>query len=402
MKVLLKYAGVFILFNFAFQSIFGGNVDINVDVPANAYIGDQIVIRYDINRITNKISLTDSSANFKVSYGPSISSYNTISTYNGDSTMEKGTTFMYGLVAQRTGVIALPQAIIMVDSIKYVSKATEINVLALDSVDKVTVNKKKHFAKLLFSSNAVYKQEPIIVQLKVYSTSEPMSIDSVEMPKYDDFLQYDFTPTQIKLQKDTINGIVYNSAVLSKLALIPLKAGDICINKVHLTCNILTPIQKEKPSLFDRIFDSGKEELISLITDSAVIHINNFPEHQPLDFNNISGKNLVISTKVMDAVIFKNRPFELNIEISGNANLRFMCEPDIHFPAHFELIKKETCNNSNINGDHFLDTKIFHYEIQANKSGIFTIPSFSFSYLDLDLKKYKRLTSKPINVKIQN
>jgi hypothetical protein len=138
-----------------------------------------------------------------------------------------------------------------------------------------------------------------------------------------------------------------------------------------------------------------------IYSDSATIHVQDFPSEKPADFNQISGRNLKISASINKPEIRHNESFNLELTISGFGNLKLLQAPKIELPSNMELKKVDYFNELTTDKNGMSGHRTFIYSILPKAEGKFEIPSISMSYLNNDREEYERIASPTIVIDVR-
>lgn len=396
MSLTYKFLIIFITLSFFCSVISGQEIILETTAPTTVRPGDEFYVKYSVNRSTSDIHLDRTFNDFRLISGPSQSVSSSISIVNGVTTKIEQTTFTYSLVAEKTGTYTLPVASVIVDSQMYLSDSISVTVLEKDSLatEQVNFNTDSLFVRLIFSKNEVYKQEPVTVQLKLFSKVEVSSLEEVVLPSFNEFLIYDLNPkAELELVKDTIDGEVFSTVIIKSLLLLPVKSGSFKTEAAKVKCVIRKPKTNKTSDLFEDFFASYSTEKVSIYSDSGSICVKDFPEEVPEDFTNICGKNLKISVTLDKSKVAVNESFVFEVTVSGSGNLKLIGTPDIKFHVNLKLIKSECINNLTTDSAGISGQRTFLYTIVPVSQGEFSIPSFSISYFNPETNEYRQVSS---------
>jgi hypothetical protein len=377
------------------------DVEFKAGVPPKVQVGDEFFLSFKVNRKAKDIKIEGSFTDFRVNYGPSVSTSNSTSISNGVMTKTEQTSFSYSLVAQKCGVFTLPYASIIIDSVKYCTESISIIVAEKDTTSLKAKDTGKIFTKLILSADTVFKQEPIIAQLKLYSNMTINSIENLQIPQNENFLFYELSiPEKFEMKTDTINNEILKSVLLKKFLLIPSKTGEFNIDRIKIDCRV-RKAEPKKSSAFDDFFKSYQTETISINTDSTSIFVQDFQGEIPKDFTYISGNNLKISVSLDKPIIKKNELFKYSITISGVGNLKLLSIPKVQFPQDLKVLKSEYKNNLETDSLGINGERVFSYYLCSDSLGKYEIPSFSISYFDLGNNKIHQISSPTVLLEVE-
>lgn len=381
------------------------NITIETEVPDSVFVEKEFKVCYTINANANTINATFSD-DFRVISGPNISSSSKIQIQNGNVIKSYEKNYSYILMLKKTGRFALPVTVITADSIQYYSKPINVEAftppISIDGNQKTdTIAESDLFAELLFSKHEVYLQEPIIASLKIYSKVSLEGLKKLVNPYYDDFLQNDLQGNkEISFTKETINGSVYQTAIIKQVLLYPQRTGKISIEQTELQINAkIKKAKGKKESAFDAFFDDNQQTITKTIkTKAQTIIVHPFPKQKVDHFINICGRDINVALSLANKKIQTNNPFILELSLSGSGNLKMVSAPSLQLPDMLKVVSTEVIHQTTDTIQSIKGIRTFRYTIVSGLEGEIEIPSQSLSYFDLDSAKYKTLTTQSISL----
>ncbi|HSN50396.1 MAG TPA: BatD family protein, partial [Bacteroidales bacterium] len=199
----------------------------------------------------------------------------------------------------------------------------------------------------------------------------------------------------------TINGEKYLVADIRKIALFPLKSGKLVIEPLDLEC--VAQIKRQTKSrtgdpFFDDFFndsffsDAYATVEKSLKSNPLVINVRPLPTaDKTADFSGAVG-DFTFTTELDKTKVKTNDAITLKCIISGKGNLQLIDKLNITFPPDFETYDPKITSNITTSGAGVSGNQTFEYLIIPRRAGKFKINPISFTYYDLEKKRY--ITSK--------
>jgi hypothetical protein len=199
-----------------------------------------------------------------------------------------------------------------------------------------------------------------------------------------------------------IEGEKYVVADIRKIALFPLKSGRLVIEPLELEC--VAQIRRQTKTktgdpFFDDFFNNSffNESYAnvekSLKSNPLVISVRPLPTiEKPVDFSGAVG-TFTFNTSLDKTSTKTNDAITLKCTITGKGNIQLVDKLNISFPPDFETYDPKISNNVNTTGAGVSGSQTFEYLIIPRKAGKFTIKPITFSYFDLEKKRYTTLTS---------
>ena len=264
-----------------------------------------------------------------------------------------------------------------------VSKGKTNKVVPSTSPSTSNQNNSKFFARLITPKKQLYLGENILLEYKIYASTyhiRNLEITDYELPMSNDIWTELLEPknNQWKEQIEVINGVQYRVFTLKKEIISPQKTGEITI----------TPF--EVKTLVNRdFFNRGQQK--KLKSNALNLKVKPLPPNPPPSFNGQVGRNYKLKVDIKNTELNVDDPLDINIEISGNGNLKQLELPNLNLPQDLEKYPEEIKSNIKVNINGISGKKKLHQLVIPRFHGSYDIPSVSFTYFDLNKKKYRTL-----------
>ena len=323
--------------------------------------------------------------------------------------------YIYVVSIDSVGKYTIPSAEIEVDGKKYKSKEFKIEAIVESGgnqrsgqqsqsnaqsqsqrTSSSTIATDDVLLRLVPSKTNVYRGEPIIVSIKLYTRVSLSDIRNFNLPAFNGFWtqRIDNTGGNISFNRETYNGKIYNSAVLAEYLLYPQSAGNIRIDQCDLNVLIQKAVEgRRSNSMFD-LFDTPMVETVQrhLVTKPVTITVKELPAGAPEGFNGAVGQFSMkanIEPKSMSA----NSAGTYTLTLSGRGNMSMIQAPTPDFPQTFEVYNVKTTDNlqNGVNGTS--GTKRFEYPFIPRAEGEYEIKPTKFVYFDTGNNKYVTLSA---------
>jgi len=409
-----------VLFSFlllSFQAVWADEpVRFTASAPATVIIDRPFQLVFTVNA-TGKDLRTSDFNNFEVLAGPFESRSSSYQIVNGKASSSVSVSYTYTLQATKTGSFTIPSASIVVDGKKYNSNGLSIKVLPADdnaqsksgkeeqqqqrSAAGQGISNKNVFIKAQVSKSSVYEQEPVLVTYKLYTLLDVIQCANKKMPDFKGFMKNEIELSQNKqFSYENFNGKNYGTVVLYQVLLYPQQAGELKIDKAVFDAVIRMQNRQQVRSIFDDFFDSYTNVQKTISTPGAVIKALPLPAGKPANFNGTVG-SLSLTSSLSSENVKANDAVTLKVVISGSGNMKLIQNPDIKFPAGFEVYDPKVNNNFKTNTSGISGTKIIEYMFIPRHGGDYQIPSAEISYFDIKERKYKTLRTPVYNLKVK-
>jgi len=350
---------------------------------------------------------------FDVLAGPTASTMSSTQIINGKRTDSFQVSYTYILQAKGTGTYSIPSASATIGGKSYHTNPVSIEVVKGDgnasstgsekasSQSPGTISSDDIFMRMSVSKNKVVKGESLLATLKLYTKAPIGGFESVKFPTFNGFWSQEVeTPSNIEFTRETINGKIYNAAILRKYMLIPQQTGNLVIDPSEMTCLVQVRASSGgSRSVFDDFFDSYQTLKKRVTAPSIRVNVSPLPSGAPASFAGGVG-DFQMSAKLNKDSVNANEAVSLIVSISGSGNLNLVEAPKINFPADFEVYDTKISDNTSKSGRGTSGTKEFEFPLIPRGAGVFEIGPIEFSYFDIGDKKYKTLSSGKMTLRV--
>lgn len=409
--MIMKKILFFSLLLFATAVTKAEDVSFTASAPEAVPNGQTFQLVYSINATAKELRIPEIS-DFEIVAGPFQSKNSSTQIINGSITHSTSLRFTYTLLPKKEGTFTIPAATIMVDKQKYSSNTLTIKVLPADeevapsnnssntAPKTQAVTNDNLFIRTIVSHKNVYEQEYILVTYKIYTRVDLVNIDKVKFPDFKDFLMQEIElPKDKQFALENYNGKNYNTITLRQVLLYPQRSGTLEIEK--MTCDAIVRVRNNRSSrsIFDDFFDTYQEIVKPIASNTEKIEVKALPSGKPAGFSGATG-TFTLSSSINKTELTTNESVTIKLKISGNGNIKLIKNPEIKFPADFEVYDPKVENNFTNTTAGVSGTKTIEYLAIPRHSGTFTIPPIEFSYFDTKSKTYKTLKSESFTLNV--
>ncbi|MDY0161016.1 MAG: BatD family protein, partial [Bacteroidales bacterium] len=351
--------------------------------------------------------------------GPSTGESEIFKIINGQTTHSTSFTYSYVLQAKAEGTFTIPAATASINGKSYSCNTVTINVVKQGSKpsqpqqssgrdpwgrqdpysqqQQQQVTGEDIFIRMHVDRTNIYQGEPIVATLKIYTRLDLMGFEDFVLPDYKGFWVQEFEmPEQISLQRETVNGVPYNTAVLKKDLLYPQYSGTLEIKPAEVVCMVRQRVSGGN-SPWDAFFGYYENKSVSVKSSTVNINVKALPDNAPGYFSGAVG-NFSLKTEVSDDSVQTNDAITIKLIVSGTGNIKLIDPPGIKFPKEFEVYDPEIKLNVNTAAGGNSGSKTFEYTLIPRYPGNFNIGNIRFAYFDPTTGRYKTLQSESINV----
>ncbi|RLD80234.1 MAG: protein BatD, partial [Bacteroidetes bacterium] len=330
---------------------------------------------------------------------------------NGKATQSISVSYSYVVQITKKGKHTVPKAKITVDG-----KVYESNPIMIEAVEGASQNtnnqnntnttenvsgnisKDDIFVRINLNKTKVYQGEQIISTIKIYSRGGLSGFNDFKWPSYTGFWSQDVnTPSRINLQRENVNGKIYNAGIMRQSILFPQRSGTIKIEPFELECIVPVKAGKRR-NFFGELVDTYADVKKTLKSPIRTIKVLPLPANKPSSFSGAVGKNFKMQANINRNEIANNESLTLKVKISGSGNLKLIDKLNIDFPKTFEVYDPKISNNISNTASGASGSKTFEYLLIPREPGNFKIPAIKFSYFDIQSKSYKTLSVNDISI----
>lgn len=396
------------------MSVQAQEVQITIKAPRKVAVGQSFRLSYMTNTQEGQFQAIKFT-NFKILSGPNSSRSSRVQIINGKMEQSVEVSYNYVLQAEREGKFSIPSGTLNINGKAFSSDSGQIDVIARQAggqansnnsnpAPQATLGTEDLFLKMLISKREVIKGEPIIATLKLYTRVSLANLGSFKSPSFNGFWAEALRKEEgLQFQRETINGQMYNAAIIQQHVLIPERSGTLNIEPAELTAIAQVQVRNSRRrsrSLFDQFFGSAQN--VEKILRSAALELNvkPLPPGAPPSFDGAVGTLQLTGdlepreTKTNEAISFK-------LNYSGMGNLKLIGAPKLQFPPDFEVYDPKIRNNYSASTKGFSGNKSFEYLLIPRHAGIFEIPKLEFTFFDLNAKAYETLAVGPFTVNVE-
>jgi hypothetical protein len=418
MKLSFRHIIPFIILILSLEDIQAQEIQFTASVKPVVRVGEQFRLTYDLNGEGKNFMPPDLS-DFAILSGPNPSSSQSIQIINGQVTRTVSNSYTYYLRATKEGDYNIAPATVVVKGQRILSNALKIKVIAVSAQPPPTAHRPSQqqggqeysgtvsgddvFIRASVDNKSPWQGQQVIVTYKIY-TKIPISQYSMDkIPSYNSFWALDLMDENQKpLQhNEVIDGQQYVVADIKKVALFPMKNGELTIDplEVDVVAQVQTMTRRSNDPFFDHFFNdpffgSNVQNIQKTLYGNALkINVKPLPLHnKPSDFSGAVGQ-FSFKSNIDRTDLKANEAVNLKFSITGKGNIKLLDNLNVSFPPDFEVYDPKINNNINKSGDGISGARTVEYLIIPRNAGDFTIKPVTFNYFDPDKEDYVTLSS---------
>lgn len=387
---------------------FAEQVSFTMEAPRVVELGEQFRLSFSVNAKGQNLKLPELT-DFDVLMGPSTSTSSSFSIVNGVSSQSVNYGYLFVLRAKKAGKFTINPASITVNGTQYSSNSLTIEVVKGSAkpsgggndepAAKIgSVPKSDLFVRVILDRRSLYKGDHLLATIKIYSKVNLNGFEDISLPNFEGFWAQDIElPQQISLQRETLNGEIYNVGTLKKTILFPQQTGNITIGSVKIDCIVQQRVRRSG-SFFDDFFDSFANVKATVVSDPVSVTVNPLPA-PPANFSGAVGR-FDLRSSISTTNLKENDPITLKLDVSGKGNIKLINPPKMQLPPDFETYDPKTTSNFNATTEGVNGSVNFEYLFLPRNAGDYTIPPVDFIYFDPSAGRYVTKSTQPYKIHV--
>ncbi|MBI9069840.1 MAG: protein BatD [Salinivirgaceae bacterium] len=410
---IIKSLLLFVILGVGIFSVHAQDVKFTGSATRVVEVGEQFRLSYTLNA---KGSDFEEAAmdDFRILSGPNVSTSSSVQIINGSVSKSVSYTYNFVVMASKEGTYTIPPAKVKVNRKTYQSNAINIEVVKgnkqataqqqsgsqSSTVDKSNIGNDKLFVAVNTSKKHLYQGESFVAEIKVYTKVGLAGFEDIKFPAFNGFWSQDIeSPQQISLQRENVNGEIYEVGLFKKVLLFPQRSGEITIEPFEIT--MITQQRVRSNNAFDDFFGgSYKRTPVSVKSAPVSINVQALPTNKPLEFNGAVG-DFKMNANIDKSKIKANEAINLKIRVSGNGNLKLIKPVKVDFPPDLDVYDPKTSVNTKATNAGVEGSITFDYLFIPRFAGNYRIAPIKFSYFDTKTKSYKTLTSQEFEINVE-
>ncbi len=394
---------------------------IKVDAPGVVGLNEQFNITFTLSEKPASFEWTPGDA-FQLVWGPQTGQSTSISIVNGKTSKESKYTYTYVLLPRKAGTFSLPAAHAVTGGDDVYSKAPRIEVVSdgggaaqagggqqstqedsqrEPSNGSQPAQQSDIFMRFSLSRTSAVVGEPITATLKLFTRGSIAGFEDAKFPSFNGFWAQEVeAPQNIEFRRESLDGKIYNTAVLRRWILIPQKSGVISIDPAELVCLVQQRVSTGGNSIFDGFFDDYQTFRKRVLSSAYKVTVTALPSGAPASFSGAVGKYTISASLGKDSLKVHDAA-SLTITVSGKGNVALVSAPKVKFPPDSEVYDVKTSDKMDAGSGGTSGTKTFEYPFIPRSHGDFEIEPIEFSYYDISARKYVTLRTEAIKYSVK-
>lgn len=227
--------------------------------------------------------------------------------------------------------------------------------------------------------------EQVTLTLTVYSRVELSQIESPKWPDLDGFWNEAIdSPTQLAPEQKVLNGVPYKAYLLKRLALFPVKPGNVTIGSIEVS--ITTGF----------LFAGGKYKRAS---QPVTLKVKPLPP-SPVASKETNVGRWRLSTQVNSTTVALGEPVQVKVIAEGKGNLKNLTLPPLTGPASLKIYDPQPTDTTNAGKGVLGGKRVNEYIVLPQQSGEFTLPGLTLNYFNPETGKWEQSKTDAVNLTV--
>ncbi len=378
------------------------NVTFTANAPGKVGTGERFTVTYQLNAEPERFAIPDFNKFRQLGSSSSSMDINGQVTYTVHITLicyEPGKYTIDGASARVNGKTVESNAVTIEVSGSASGGSSQQKSVPENS--KVSSSGENIFIRLVLDKKNVYVGEQITGWVKVYTKVGLEDYErTFELPPFTGFYKKEIeTPRVLSQKREKIGSNVYTSGVLRRIVLYPQKTGEIIIPEFTMDVAVQKQYGRTARTHNEWIRQMmNPTEVLTLKSKAVKVKVKPVP-NTPENYSGAVGK-FDLTSSVSRTNLQTNDALNYKITVSGSGNVKLLEEPDINFPATFEVFDPVINTSLNESDLYRSGKKTFEYTLIPRHAGDFDIPSFSYVYFDPSSKKYITKRTEAYKIKV--
>ncbi|MBI5726699.1 MAG: protein BatD, partial [Ignavibacteriales bacterium] len=262
------------------------------------------------------------------------------------------------------------------------------------------------FIRAYADKSTAFYGEQINITYKLYTRLRLSTPQISKLPSYPGFWAEEIAmPQTLQAANEVLNGKKFVSYTIKQVALFASQTGELSVTPFKLKIPVTIEKRRKSNNPFDDFFNDpffaqAQTVEYEAVSNTLKVQVKPLPEQdKPANFSGAVG-NFTMDVKADKSTGKQNEPIALTVTVSGTGNLQLLGTPELNLPPTIE--KYDPKINEDINRSGTIGgRKSFEFLLVPRVEGRQEIPPVSFSYFNIQKKKYETINSNPIELTVQ-
>lgn len=322
---------------------------------------------------------------------------------NGKATQQQEISFVYTLYPSKIGESTIGACRLEYEGSTYTTQPITVNVVkgttqpspqqpsspAPTVPDKATIDGNLKLVAVVNQKN-VYAGEQVTVEFALYTRINIADLNLAQMPSFSGFwVEPIFDAKRLDFQRKSIQGMLYDVAVIKKSALFPVSSGQLEINPMEMDVAVV----QRSGDFFDFF---GRTKTVRIKSDPITIKVKPLPTAgRPEEFTGGVGQ-FTVKASLDRTTSEAAEPINLIIRVSGSGNVKLIEKPSMPSIPNVKILDPEIVDNISVGDGRIQGYKEFRYPLIPQSDGEHVVPVAKIAYFDPKDEKYHLLATEEL------
>ena len=217
------------------------------------------------------------------------------------------------------------------------------------------------------SKRTLYLGEPVVLNYKIYNRYNNLDVRNYDIPELDGFWKETVDMPEARWEPQLINGKRYNVATVRKIVAFPQQTGTFELKDFDLVGYMRV-----------NFFEGRK---LTATCEPVTLEVLPLPEAAPANSLGTFAELSVTQKASLDS-LNANEAVTVEVTYRGRGNLKFVQEPELVWPAEFEVFDAEVEDQINITAQGEQGSRTFKFVAIPRAPGTYTLPGLQATYFN--------------------
>jgi hypothetical protein len=244
------------------------------------------------------------------------------------------------------------------------------------------------YIKCSVNNTKPYRGEQIKAVYKLFINVGVTDYEVKHTPQFNGFWKETIKdPEKFRVKVERVNGQRFKTAVLSKVALFPQRAGNLTLDPFKMKFNVRYRADGNGGGVFSRFRREYKTKTLTVSSNPVEIDVKPLPDQPSKGFSGLVGQ-FELSSQLSSSQTVLNKPVELKLSLSGRGNLNKLQPLKLNLSRVFSHYQPETNSRVSAKSGVVKGAKTFEYPIVPRSPGRHEIDPISFTYFNPHKERY--------------
>lgn len=386
-------------------SISQSSAQISVSIPDQVPVGESFWLTYTVQGAASLDHFTPPGIDkgIKVLYGPVIN----IITTNGQSTTKETSRITYTLQSSSAGTYTIGSAKIQQNGKVYTAPAKKVQIVNAKGLSdapsqgSLQIPDQDMYLRAVVSSRTVYKQEPVLISLYLYSRHGNLSGIDRQPPEVTDFVTKEIPMKSSTLTTERVGNRLMFKALIWQIIAYPQRDGELVIPAFGYDFDVY--LSRKVESEDDYFANKSTAKVRKELRCKPIsISVKPLPEGAPQGFSQLVG-DFRIKASIRPSGKRYETGSELiyTLDITGEGNVSMLFPPKLDLLDDMEAYEPQTVlDDEKVERANTTIHRTLEYIIVPRTTGQHKIPAVELSFFNPTTHSYRTVKTKSFDINV--